>query len=445
MALLLDHLKTFFLTQRTDRKYWIGFSGGLDSLVLLHLCVSLRQQLPLQLCAVHVNHGLSPYAPDWVKYCAQRCHEWQVDFIQKNINAKAAVGDSPENTARQYRYALFAELLAFHDVLLTAHHQDDQAETVLIQLLRGAGPKGLSAMPLLKPFARGMHGRPLLSISRAELRKYAEEYHLRWIEDESNADTDFTRNFIRHNIMPALKQRWPTVTRTLTRTADHCAEAQALLESMAMQDLVLCRGNAPGTLSVQRLLSLDTMRQRQVLRAWLVELNLLLPSASKLYEIQEAFLHAASDQSPYMKWGGVELRRYRDELYVMPCLPAHDSRQCSIWDFQQPLVLSIGTLEAVFTEGSGLKTDIRKVMIRFRQGGEHCQLPGRQCHHALKHLFQQWGVPPWERERVPLIYWEDILIGVAGYFMDERYTAKGNEMGYQIKIVLKLSCQRKLA
>ena len=186
MALLFDRIKTFCLAQGLDKIYWVGYSGGLDSHVLLHLCAELRKQYPLRLKAVHVHHGLSVNASDWVVHCEQVCADLQIEFIQKSIEAKALTGDSPEEVARDLRYAVFAKLLAPQDILLTAHQQDDQAETVLVQLLRGAGPKGLAAMPELKAFAAGFHARPLLSVSRVELKKYAEGNYLTWINDESN-------------------------------------------------------------------------------------------------------------------------------------------------------------------------------------------------------------------------------------------------------------------
>ncbi|MCE3238754.1 MAG: tilS [Gammaproteobacteria bacterium] len=434
MASPVKAIETFCLKQGIDKTYWIAYSGGLDSHVLLHLCATLRQQYPLKFKAVHVNHSLSVHAPHWALHCEKICADLNIELIYKIINAKASEGDSPENIARHYRYQLFSELLGPNSILLTAHQQDDQAETVLIQLLRGAGPKGLSAMPLLKLFAAGFHGRPLLHLSRAELKNYAEEHQLKWIQDESNENKNFTRNFLRHDILPLLKNRWPTVTKTLARVAENCAEAQEIIEHTAEKGLTACCGKQNQTLSVKKLLLLAAMHQRQVLRAWLVKLQFPLPSAAKLRQIQQDFLHAKQDKSPYMHLDTFEIRRYRDDMYAMRCLPKWDPKQIFVWELSQPLMIpSLGKLHAVSTDTSGLRADIKNVTVRFRQGGERCYFPERQCHYLLKHLFQEWGVPPWKRDRLPLLYVEEELIGVVGFFLNSNYKST---TGFQIKLIL---------
>ncbi len=423
MALLFNCVKTFCLAQGLDKTYWIGYSGGLDSHVLLHLCAELRKQYPLQIKAIHVHHGLSAHASDWAMHCEKICTDLQIELVQKSIDAKALSGDSPEEIARERRYAIFAALLASQNILLTAHQQDDQAETVLLQLLRGAGPKGLAAMPVLKAFAAGFHGRPLLSIPRAELKQYAEEHGLTWIDDESNENKKYSRNFLRHAILPVLQQRWPTVTNTLARVAKNCAETQALVEDLARQDMIACR-YAKNALAINKLRSLDALRQRQVLRAWLTESGFEIPSAVKLRQIQHDFLQAKQDKSPYIQLGSVELRRYRDVLYAMPCLAHHDATQVFSWDLSQPLVIpSVGELRASLTDHAGLRMDTKQVTVRFRQGGEKCYFAERRCHQSLKHLLQEWNVPPWERDRLPLLYVCETLVAVVGFFLDGRYAA----------------------
>ncbi len=419
MALLFDRIKTFCLARGLDKTYWVGYSGGLDSHVLLHLCAELRKQYPLRLKAVHVHHGLSIHAMDWAMHCEKVCADLQIEFIQKSIDAKALTGDSPEEVARERRYDVFANLLASQDVLLTAHQQDDQAETLLVQLFRGAGPKGLAAMPALKTFAAGFHARPLLSASRAELTHYAEEQHLTWINDESNEDKNFTRNFLRHAILPVLKQRWPTVTKTLARVANNCAEAEALANNAIQQDLEVCRGIHRATLSIKKLMTLDAVRQRHLLRAWFIEQAFPVPSSVKLHQIQQDFLQSDADKLPVMYWDDVELRRYRHTLYIMKKLMHHDATQVFSWDLSQPLVIPhVGTLHATLMENAGL---FPHLTVRFRQGGERCYFPKRGCHRLLKHLMQEWGIPPWERDRVPLLFVEDRLIAVVGYFLDASY------------------------
>lgn len=415
MASLIDAIKTICLEQGFDKTYWVGYSGGLDSHVLLHACAMLRKQYPLRLKAVYVNHGLSPNASQWGKHCEKVCAALAIDFIQQSVHAKASLGESPEEKARDLRYAAFADLLALNDILLTAHQEDDQAETFLVQLLRGAGPKGLSAMPLMKSFAAGIHARPFLSISRTTLKNYAKDHQLSWIDDESNEDKSFTRNFLRHSLLPILKQRWPTVTKTLARVAGHCADAEVFIHEVAIEDLAGCRGIKDCTLSVEKLLRLNPSRQRQVIRVWFSEQGFSAPSSVKLAHIQTDFLQSASDKLPLMRFDQIELRRYRDELYLMPALAPHDPTLEYSWDLTQPLSLpNLGTLSA---EKIGISSDIEQVTVRFRRGGERCYFPERQCHQELKSLMQQWGIPPWLRDRIPLLYSRDRLIAVVGYYL----------------------------
>jgi tRNA(Ile)-lysidine synthase len=279
-------------------------------------------------------------------------------------------------------------------------------------------------MPALKEFAAGFHARPLLSVPRIELKHYAESYHLTWIEDESNANKHFTRNFLRHDVLPLLKQRWPTVSKTLARTAENCAETQQLVTMITMQDLAVCRDKQVKTLSIKKLQLLDANRQRQVLRAWLKELGFSIPSSAKLHQIQHDFLQAREDKLPYMTWNKIELRRYQDSLHAHDCLVPHDATQTYSWDLTQPLVIpNLGSLHAVMTENEGLHPDIKQVTVRFRQGGERCYFSKRRCHQSLKHLFQQWRIPPWERERIPLIFIDDTLAAVPGFFLDAAYAS----------------------
>jgi tRNA(Ile)-lysidine synthase len=382
---------------------------------------------------VHVNHGLSPHAAAWAAHCATVCDALNVKLTQRTIDARAVVGESPEDTARQGRYAVFSELLGDNDVLLTAHHQDDQAETVLLQLFRGAGPKGLAAMPDCKPLGKGSHLRPLLNHARTDLESYAKQNQLSWIEDESNQNTDFSRNFIRHDILSVLKSRWPSMANTLARVAANCAEAQQMLDALALEDLINVKGSVADTLSVKKILHLTPDRQRQILRYWLTQLNFRVPGAKKLQQIQHDILYAGIDRLPQVAWKGVELRRYRDNIYALPRLNFHDATQVFAWDFQAVLSLpGIGELQAEAVRGDGLRADLGPVSIRFRQGGESCHLPGRDCHHDLRKLMQVWDVPTWQRDRIPLVFVGKKLVAALGYFTDSDFVAIANQTGYRI-------------
>lgn len=390
MDSIVKACKEFCHANGFERTYWVGYSGGLDSHVLLHALAQVRIEYPIQLKAIYINHGLSQQAAAWAEHCAQVCQQFNIDFADHSIQINSSSHDSLEELARDGRYTVFAGLMGSQDLLCTAHHQDDQAETVLLQMLRGSGPKGLAAMPRIKPFAQGWHARPLLDFTRDELKNYADQHQLKWIEDESNSNTHFTRNFLRHDILPLLKNRWPSVTEVLARVADNCAEAQHVLDTVVEPLLHSVTGSVANTLSVTKVLHLNEIQQRHVLRAWLEQLHFPGLPAIKLQQIQKDILQAREDKTPYFTWRGVELRRYRDDLYAMSSLPLHDAQQAFIWDdLSQPLVLpGIGTLRAELSLGKGLRSDINNISVRFRQGGEVLHLPGRTCHHELKSCFR---------------------------------------------------------
>lgn len=420
-----------------DRTYWIAYSGGLDSHVLLALCAELRAVHPIKLCAVHINHGLSPHAEQWAAHCRTVCADYGIPYTERTIEVLSSAGDSLEETARTKRYAVFASCLNPDDILLTAHHEDDQAETVLLQLFRGAGLNGLAAMPAMKSFAGGWHGRPLLRFSRLELENYAREKKWVWIEDESNQDTTLTRNFIRHEVLARLKTRWPTISTVISRSAIHCAEAQALLEESTVNNWQHVQGSTQNTLSVAKLLCLSPAHQRLILREWIRQSGHVLPNSKKLETILKTVLTADWDRLPCVKWGHTQLRRYRDDLYLLKTIAHHDAQQITPWSLAEAsslLIPGIGCLQARSVQGRGLRANLNQIRIQFRQGGEVIAIQGRG-RRRLKQLFHEWGVLPWQRDRIPLIFYNELLVGVVGYFMDERYAASEGQMGYELALV----------
>jgi tRNA(Ile)-lysidine synthase len=430
MKFLSEKIKAFCLEHGFDRTYWIALSGGLDSTVLLHLLVNLRTFYPLRLRVIHVHHGLSPHADVWLQHCEAICREYAVELTNYFITVKVKTGESLEAIARQQRYEVFLQQMQHNDILLTGHHQEDQAETVLLQLFRGAGPKGLAAMPQFVSFQQGFHGRPFLDCSRQMIRAYAEYHQLHWVDDESNENINFTRNFMRHEVLPLLQTRWPNITETIARSANHCAETQMLLDSFLQQDLIACAGSQPKTLSVSQLLLLSDARQRQVVRLWLSQNHFSIPSTIKMQHILQDMLHSRQDKLPHVIWGDHEMRRYRDDLYILPVLQAHEASKDFPWDLSQSLELKgVGVLQASPVIGEGLRADIGTVTVRFRRGGEEFHLPGRSHHHSLKKLFQTWGVLPWMRDRIPLVFVENQLAAVVGYAVAEEFKARDGEQG----------------
>jgi len=417
MAADLSPLDDFLDNAPPAGRLLVAFSGGLDSHVLLH---ALRAALarrgddrPLQ--AVHVHHGLQPQADDWILHCEAVCAALSVPLAVSRVTVAEAdvAGQGLEAAAREARYRALADAMQPRDLLLIAHHQDDQAETLLLQLLRGAGPAGLAAMPRLAPFGPGWLGRPLLDLPRRALEAHARDAGLAWVEDPSNADPRFDRNYLRQEILPRLAGRWPGASARLAAAAANQADALAQLDALARDDAERCRGEAPGTLSVQALRRLRRGRCRNLLRLWLRDKGLAAPTRGRMDAILDAALTAGPDRTPCVTWAEVEVRRYRDELHALPALPA-PPREPIPWDLRRPLTIpALGlSLDPAFLAAAGITpgTCPGPVTVRFRRGGERIRLPGRAHSSALKTLMQAAGMPPWERERLPLVYVGEVLV-----------------------------------
>ncbi len=415
-----------------SKRLWIGYSGGVDSHVLLHCLAKHRRELvSRELAAVYVDHGLSPSSSDWGEHCAEVCRKLEVTFIALKVDAKPVSGESPEAAARQARYKALKDLLEPDETLLTAHHQDDQAETLLLQLLRGAGPRGLAAMPVCAPLGRGFLLRPLLALGQVEILDYARVHGLHWIDDPSNTNQDLDRNYLRHQIFPRLKARWPASGRTLARSARLCAEAAGSMDELAEQDLVSVVTG--GCLSISSLMNLTAPRRRNVLRHWFRQLDLPLPNEAQLQQVLQGILIVPGDKQPCVRWPGAEVRRYRDSLFAMPPMSSHDPSR--IWPWLVPLtplcIPGVGQVELRQVQGWGLRLNILRrgpLTIRFRQGGERFQPQGRSHGQELKNLLQEKGIPPWERSRLPMLYVGDELVAVAELGVGAEFTVPTEEV-----------------
>jgi tRNA(Ile)-lysidine synthase len=413
-------LSTSIATQFDPTKtYWLGFSGGLDSHVLLHILV----QLKLKLHAIYIDHGLSPNAKVWAKHCAHICLELDVPFSAIAVNANPAAGQSPEQAARAARYRAFADLMQPGDYLLTAHHQDDQAETLLLQMLRGAGLKGMASMPACKVFARGFLQRPLLPYSRSQLLAYAKLHALQWIEDESNLNLSFDRNYLRHRIMPLLQQRWPAASASLARSAKHAAEGDELLSWFSQRELEPASSQE---LDIRFLFGLPEAAQKQLLRTWIAQQGLKMPGEVWLSHLLSEVIYSKEDAKAKMSLDNFQLRRYRNVLYMLPLQETQTVDLSLDWAWEQKLELphGLGILQARLCQGQGIKAQAlvaKKLNVRFRQGGERCQPQGRIGSHPLKKLWQEWNVPSWQRAHIPLLYLDEQLAAVVGYCVCEPF------------------------
>lgn len=414
---------------------WVAFSGGMDSTAMLHALAAIRDALPCNLGAVHINHGIQPDASAWALQCAAVCERLDVQYVSHTVDGKAGTGESPEAAARHARYRALADWLPEGHYLLTAQHRDDQAETLLLQLLRGCGVAGMAAMPEQKVFGKGVLLRPLLAVTRAELVAYANNHKLEWIEDSSNTNTAIDRNFLRHNIIPDLKIRWPALAESLSRAAQHCSEAVAILDETAQSDLVQASRDSH-RLELHAVMQLSLARQHNLLRYWLKTLCGTTPSTAVLARIMKDLLACREDAEPVLQFAGYELHRYREMLYLLTERPLPANKSNWLWRTDAPLNLPGGScLSVVPTEGSGLSADSvarAVVQVGYRQGGERCQPAGRHHHHALKKLFQEYGIPPWERRQIPLIYLDRQLAAVADLWVCEPFCARAAEPGLKI-------------
>jgi tRNA(Ile)-lysidine synthase len=394
-----------------DAPAWhVAFSGGLDSTVLLHRLASLAKTDALPpLSAVHVHHGLQVVADAWPRHCQEVCDSLGVPLRIMRVQVQS--GASLERVARDARYQAFSEVTGIGEVLLTAQHRDDQAETLLFRLLRGAGVRGLAAMPVHRPLAGGHLVRPLLDVSRAELEAYAHQHALTWIEDPSNADPRFSRNYLRHRVFPTLTERWPQAVTTLARTARHLSEAQGLLDELASIDLRAADQTSAfpwlplPSLALAPLRELSDARQRNALRHWLSPLTRLPDSGH--WTGWHSLRDAKGDAQPLWRLADGELYRCGERIWWLPATWSDFSDASVNWpDPQNPLELpGNGWLRLTGRAPEG------PLVIRYRQGGEVIDVPGRG-RRDLKRLLNESGLPGFVRGRLPLLYQGEQLLGV---------------------------------
>ncbi|QSX80031.1 tRNA lysidine(34) synthetase TilS [Agrilutibacter solisilvae] len=377
----------------------VALSGGLDSCVLLHLLAAQPQARARGLRALHVHHGLQAQADAWSRHCAGLCHALDVPLSIARVEVSHGEGEGLEAAARRARHAAFEAGIADGDVLALAHHLDDQAETFLLRALRGSGPEGLAAMTPWRPFGLGWMWRPLLGLTRAQLEAHARAHGLRWMEDPSNRDTTLDRNFLRHRVLPLLRERWPHAGAALARSAALSGEAHALLAAEDAQALALARTADPAVLSRAALRDLEPARRARALRRWIQELGLPPLPGQGLVHIERDLLFADGDARARFDWRQARVQAWADLLHAGVIRDALPAAFTQAWDGGAPLALPGGGM--LIVEGAARFDP--PVLVSARQGGERITLPGRSHSHALKHVLQDQCIPPWERERLPLL------------------------------------------
>lgn len=399
--------------------WWIGFSGGLDSTLLLHALVQLK--LPVTLNALHINHQISPYADSWQQQCEAVCRELGVAFYAEKVQVKNT-GKGIEDAAREARYQVFENYVRTGDYLLTAHHANDQAETLLLRLMRGTGPRGLAAIASERMLANGGKLiRPLLSFARADLEAYARAQQLTWVEDESNQDDRYDRNFLRNQILPLLQTRWPAFMRKWQQTADLCAQQEQLLAEFVQQDLEKANPRIERvgqSIDLAWLKTLSPARRQNLLRFWLRSLGCELPETAHWQQLENQLFFARIDANVKITWGQHALQPYQERLYLLPArLPA----------------LELQFIETSLLDGTVcLRADLPGIHLRTREGGERCKPAGRAHSQTLKKLLQEYPLEPWLRDQLPLVYSGDVLVAVGDLWVCEGYTANSGEPGFKL-------------
>jgi tRNA(Ile)-lysidine synthase len=436
---LLDVVEKSFVSLSTSHKkiksMTVALSGGVDSVVLLHLLHQLQKRQNFTLKASHVHHGLSKNADKWVKFCEKLCTKLSIplDLNYVKLPQKKSLGI--EGEARQLRYEKL--LQSQTDLVVLAHHEDDQAETFLLQLIRGAGVKGLSSMAHFDATRRLW--RPLLNASRIDIESYAKKHQLKWIEDESNRNIDFDRNFIRSKVLPILKNRFNHIIKVISRSSSHLAEAQHLLDDLAQMDLksYLKSVNYKNKLKVKTLEKLSNARAKNVLRYWLEINDQMMPSKDLLDELLRQVLTAKKDATINIHLSKeFEIRRYQNEIYIVPKNHRNLKNYEMTWAGESEIILPNGqklTLKKVKGKGINLKfLGHQKLKIRNRQGGESFKPDSKRPTKKIKQLLQESDLPPWERENLPLIFVGDELAAVPNFGVDIKFQTKSKELGVEV-------------
>ena len=415
----------------------VALSGGVDSVVLLHLLDSLQKKHRFTLNATHVHHGLSKNADKWAKFCEKLCTKLSIPLDAHYVKLPQKKSLGIEGEARRLRYEKL--LQSKSDLIVLAHHEDDQAETFLLQLIRGAGVKGLSSMAHFDDSRRLW--RPLLNTSRTEIESYAKKHQLKWIEDESNQNTDFDRNFIRSKVLPILKNRFSYVIKVISRSSAHLAEAQILLDDLARIDLknYLKSINYKHKIQVNTLGKLSNTRAKNVLRYWLELNDQLMPSKDLLDELLRQTLTAKKDATIKIQLSkDYEIRRYKDEIYITRKDRKDQKNYEIIWKGESEILLPNGTqLNFKKVKGKGINFKLlndQKLIIRNRQGGEFFKPDSKRPTKKIKQLLQESDLPPWERENLPMIFVGDDLASVPNFGIDIKFQAKPKDVGLNVTL-----------
>ena len=416
-----------------SRKFLLAFSGGVDSVVLLDLLVNVLKESDA-LRIIHINHNLNEHSNDWAQFSSEICEKYDLPLICESVEPKRH-GKGLEADARELRYQSFRDVIQDDEYLLTGHHQDDQMETLLYRIFRGTGIDGLMAIRREIKFGKGFLYRPMLNISREKIEEYAQLKNLKWIYDSSNDDSSYDRNFLRKDIIPLIKKRWPSVENKVSRLSVIAEQNQLLLNELAIEDV--------GQLKNYNHLDIETLSEKSypriinIFRFMIKKNNMSVPSMQVLNEGIKTLMHSKS-KSPSMTWNDNTIRRYKHRLYFLNSAlnsPNDLSNEMS-WDIKKTINLgkNLGSIQARFLNGEGISLNRcpSNLAIKYRKGGEEIKPSGHKITKSLKNLFQENNVLPWVRDKIPLIYVDQELISVGDLWFNQDFKASANEDGFLI-------------
>lgn len=429
MNLLLEVKNQLTPYISADRPIVVALSGGVDSVVLLHLLVELNKAQLFPLAAIHIHHGLSDHADDWVTHCQKLCQAWQVPLQVGYAKLSRKSRESLEALAREARYKLLQSLSPADAVLITGQHMDDQAETFLIRLKRGSGPSGLASMPNVRALDEDrLLVRPLLNITRSQVLQYARQHNLSWVEDESNHSIDFDRNFLRKDVLPILKARWPSIHKSIARSAQLCQEQSDLAKEVAINDLLKVEtyNNLNGniynrlqpSLPIWGLSELSTIRQNNLIRYWLAIHHRAMPSLVQLQELLSQLANARQDSSISIRVDSYELRTYRQHLFIVD-VEDEQNKQAIDLSFQTHRHLTF-LLERHRVDCSNLpNSDAFRWQTQLTRSIKCQPINRRAGSRSLKQLLHEYHVPPWLRQEVLYLTHDQEVIAAIGLFFCE--------------------------
>lgn len=402
------------------RTIYIAFSGGLDSSTILHIFYKLKKQkLIHNLKAIHVNHNLQKNSASWEDNCASICSQFGIDLIVEHIKLESET--NIEANARDLRYKCFAKHLEKNDILILAHHQQDQAETFLLHTFKGSGLKGLCSIPKIRKLEAGHAYRPLLNINREHITAYAKENNLTWINDHSNTDTKFNRNYIRHKVLETITPRWPAAVNCIARTIQHCNQAQALITEFIQPILNERTRLNTNILSIIGFHNMSAQLQDHIILSWLDLCAVPKPNSNKISEVRRNIVLAKQDKQPAIYWDKYCIRRYQKHLYLLKNLVEITTYDIEIdWNISENETLILPRNLGELTIKTDCKNGIdpkylKNVVVSFKQTGQRCQPTGRIGSHPIKKLFQEWKIPPWERHKIPIIKHKNNIISIANH------------------------------